>query len=91
MELTSEFIKNKAYFGGYPTQEQVNAYEDIGFRYFVDLTQDGEKRITPYKTKYNYILGTQASFALESWTTRKELLKSIKKLDAWGDIYVQLS
>lgn len=55
MERTSEFVKNKAYFGGYPTQEQTTTYEDLGFRYFVDLTRTTEKRITPYDTKYNYI------------------------------------
>lgn len=55
MERTSEFVKNKAYFGGYPTQDYVNTYEDLGFRYFVDLTCNGEKRIKPYNTKYNYI------------------------------------
>jgi len=55
MERTSEFVKNKAYFGGYPTQDQVTTYEELGFRYFVDLTRNGEKRITLYNTKYNYI------------------------------------
>lgn len=55
MERTSEFVKNKAYFGGYPTQDNVFTYEDLGFRYFVDLTCKGEKRITPYTTKHNYI------------------------------------
>lgn len=55
MERISEFVKNKAYFGGYPTQDHVNTYEDLGFRYFVDLTRNGEKRITPYTTKHNYI------------------------------------
>ena len=55
MEKISEFIKNKAYFGGYPTQEQVEEYQKIGFRYFIDLTKEGEKRTTPYKTEYEYI------------------------------------
>jgi len=55
MEKISEFIKNKAYFGGYPTQEQVEEYQKFGFRYFIDLTKEGEKGITPYKTEYEYI------------------------------------
>lgn len=55
METISEFIKNKAYFGGYPTQQQVEEYQKFGFRYFVNLTNDGEKRLTPYKTEYEYI------------------------------------
>ena len=55
MERTSEFVKNKALFGGYPIQEQVDLFESLGVRYFVDLTCDGEKKITPYKTEYTYI------------------------------------
>ena len=55
MDRSSEFIKNKALFGGFPTQEYVNEFEELGVRYFVDLTCKGEKNITPYKTKYTYI------------------------------------
>lgn len=55
MENISEFIKNKAYFGGYPTQQQVEEYQKIGFRYFVNLTKDGEKGLKPYITEYTYI------------------------------------
>jgi predicted NAD-dependent protein-ADP-ribosyltransferase YbiA (DUF1768 family) len=55
MERCSEFIKNKALFGGYPVQEQVDYFETIGVRYFIDLTCTGEKKITPYTTKYTYI------------------------------------
>jgi hypothetical protein len=55
MERCSEFIKNKALFGGYPTQEHVNNYEQLGVRYFVDLTRDGERRITPYTTIFTQI------------------------------------
>lgn len=55
MERTSHFIKNKALFGGYPLQEHVDLLESSGVRYFVDLTCIGEKRITPYTTKYEYL------------------------------------
>lgn len=55
MDRSSEFIKNKALFGGFPTQKCVNEFEEIGVRYFVNLTHEGEKRITPYSTKYTYI------------------------------------
>jgi hypothetical protein len=55
MENISEFIKDKAYFGGYPTQTLVDEYQKIGFRYFVDLTRKGEKFIFPYVTNYKYI------------------------------------
>lgn len=55
MDRSSEFVKNKALFGSYPSQEQVNMFEKFGVRYFIDLTHVGEKMITPYKTKYSYI------------------------------------
>lgn len=55
MERSSEFVKNKALFGSFPLQEQVDLFESIGVRYFVDLTREGESKIIPYKTKYNYI------------------------------------
>lgn len=55
MERSSEFIKNKALFGSYLLQEQVDFFEKYGVRYFIDLTCDGEKKIVPYKTKYTHI------------------------------------
>lgn len=55
MDRSSEFVKNKALFGSYPSQEQVEMFENFGVRYFINLTCDGEKKITPYQTKYTYI------------------------------------
>ena len=55
MDRSSYFIKNAALFGSYPTQEGVNELELNGVRYFIDLTYDGEDKITPYTTKYTYI------------------------------------
>ena len=55
MDRSSYFIKNKALFGSYPTQDAITELENEGVRYFVDLTYPNETRITPYKTKYNYI------------------------------------
>jgi predicted NAD-dependent protein-ADP-ribosyltransferase YbiA (DUF1768 family) len=55
MERSSQFVTNKALFGSYPSQENVNLFESMGVRYFVDLTCKGEKRITPYTTKYKYL------------------------------------
>ena len=54
MDRSSEFIRNKALFGGYPTQEYVNEFETMGVRYFIDLTCEGEKKIVPYTTIYTY-------------------------------------
>jgi len=55
MDLCSYFVKNRALFGSFPTQDSVKELEDHGVRYFVNLTLDSEKKITPYTTKYNYI------------------------------------
>ena len=56
MQNASYFIKDKALFGSYPTQEAVNSLEKIGVRYFVNLTRDTEKKISPYKTQYTSII-----------------------------------
>lgn len=55
MDRTSFFIKDKALFGSFPTQDAVNELEEKGVRYFVNLTHDYERKIEPYKTKYKYI------------------------------------
>jgi predicted NAD-dependent protein-ADP-ribosyltransferase YbiA (DUF1768 family) len=55
MERTSYFIKNKALFGSFPTQEAVEELEREGVRFFIDLTHSYEQKITPYKTLYRYI------------------------------------
>ena len=55
MDKCSYFIKNTAIFGGYPDQNTVNEFEDLGVKYFIDLTHSNESKITPYTTKYTYI------------------------------------
>lgn len=55
MNTCSFFIKDKALFGSYPTQEKVNFLEESGVRYFIDLTYTKEPKITPYTTRYNYV------------------------------------
>jgi ribA/ribD-fused uncharacterized protein len=55
MDKCSYFITNKALFGSYPTQKAVEDLENLGVRYFIDLTCDGEKNIIRYHTKYDYI------------------------------------
>lgn len=54
MERCSFFIKNRAMFGSYPTQESINELESKGVRYFIDLTEENESKITPYTTEYTY-------------------------------------
>jgi len=55
MNYCSFFIEGKCLFGGYPTQCIVDELEAQGVRYFVDLTKQGERKIVPYKTNYEYI------------------------------------
>lgn len=50
MDNASYFIDNRALFGSYPTQERVDELENLGVRYFINLTFDDEKKISPYKT-----------------------------------------
>jgi protein-tyrosine phosphatase/predicted NAD-dependent protein-ADP-ribosyltransferase YbiA (DUF1768 family) len=55
MERCSYFIPEKALFGSFPEQKIVEQLEDLGVRYFIDLTYDHEEKTVPYKTKYVYI------------------------------------
>lgn len=55
MDTCSYFLDNKALFGSYPTQDIVDNMEKIGVRFFVDLTNKTEKKITQYKTIHTYI------------------------------------
>jgi len=55
MDTASFFIKHRALFGSYPCQESVNELENLGVRYFVDLTYPGENKIVDYTTNYTYI------------------------------------
>ena len=49
------FIKNKACFGGFPTQDQVLKLEKEGFVFFVNLTNNYERKIIPYHTSKEYL------------------------------------
>lgn len=56
MEKCSYFIKDKALFGGFPTQNEVENLENHHeVKYFINLTCNDETKITPYITKYTYI------------------------------------
>lgn len=55
MECSSFFIKDRAIFGSFPSQKNVNELEELGVRYFINLTHENEKKIYPYTTKYKYI------------------------------------
>lgn len=93
MDRCSEFIKNKALFGAYPLQSSVNEYEKLGVRYFIDLTEEGEKNIVKYKTKYNYInYPIKDRRVPDCWKTFSELIikisKIIKNLGTCEKIYI---
>lgn len=56
MNNASFFIKNRALFGSFPTQESVQELEQNGVKYFIDLTDiTKEKNIISYETKYIHI------------------------------------
>ncbi len=55
MDRSSYFIKNRAMFGSFPTQKAVNELEQEGVKFFINLTHDNERNITPYTTNYEYI------------------------------------
>ncbi len=55
MERSSYFIRDRALFGSFPTQEAVEELEKFGVRHFINLTHSKERKITPYSTQYNYI------------------------------------
>ena len=39
-DTSSFFIKNKAFFGCYPSQEAVDSFQEKGVKYFIDLMVD---------------------------------------------------
>ena len=56
MDRSSYFIKDRALFGSFPTQEAVDELEKEGVKFFINLTHEDEKKITPYTTNYTQIL-----------------------------------
>jgi len=48
MQNSSYFIENRALFGCYPKQSDVDELQREGVRYFVNLTCPGERKVTPY-------------------------------------------
>ena len=51
----SEFIHGKALFGSYPSQEDVEALEELGVRVFINLTDPEKEQLPEYKTEHTYI------------------------------------
>lgn len=55
MDKCSYFLKDKAIFGSYPSQETVYDLEKKGVKYFINLTYPYEKLIVEYETNNNII------------------------------------
>jgi ribA/ribD-fused uncharacterized protein len=55
MNICSFFIENKALFGSFPSQKDVEELESRGVKYIINLTNINEKKIKPYLTKTNYL------------------------------------
>ena len=55
MESSSYFIKDKAMFGSFPTQQSVYELEKEGVKHFIDLTYHDEKKIVHYITSQTYL------------------------------------
>jgi len=94
MEYCSYFIKDKAIFGSFPTQESVYELENEGVRYFVDLTDiEKEKKITSYITKYTYInFPIKDNYIPTDWISFAvfiiKITKIIRELRSKDKIYV---
>jgi ribA/ribD-fused uncharacterized protein len=93
METSSYFIPNKALFGSMPDQKRTEILEEIGVRYFVDLTCPKETYHSQYKTQYE-----QIKFPIQDRRIPKDvvefskfvykLYKIIKHLETGKKVYV---
>ena len=93
MERCSYFIPDKALFGSFPEQKVVDQLEDIGVRYFIDLTCNDEDKTVPYITKYMYIkYPIQDRNIPEDWKSFAQLIVKIchilKNLKPKEKIYI---
>lgn len=94
MDYCSYFIKDKAIFGSFPTQESVYELENEGVRYFIDLTDnEKENKIKSYITKYTYInYPIKDNYIPTNWITFSlfilRITKIIRELRSKDKIYV---
>lgn len=58
MDTCSYFIKEKALFGSYPSENAIKELECNGVKYFVNLTYENEERISQYYTE-NIVINYQ--------------------------------
>lgn len=86
MDNASYFITDKALFGSFPKQKDVEELENNDIRFFVDLTYSDEKKIQKYTTKYTYInypiKDRKAPFNVASYVIFiKKIIEIINNLD----------
>lgn len=78
MDTSSFFIKDKAIFGCFPTQESILELENQGVRYFIDLTNAHETKIKTYFTLYTYIsYPIKDMYIPENWRTYAKFIINI--------------
>lgn len=84
LEKCSEFIKGKAMFGPYPSQEDIYNLEDYGTRTFVDLTDPSSENLQEYKTKYAYIRYTipDHQTPVDNFSYAKFIIDMCDRIDA---------
>ena len=94
MNNYSFFIKDKALFGNYPSDENIDTYEKMGVKYFVNLTCDYEKlpeyKVSNTSTKINYYIKDR-NFPKNLQTFSSFLIyicNIIKKLENNDKIYI---
>lgn len=76
----SFFIKDKALFGCYPTQENVEELEKFGVKYYVNLTYENEKNIVRYRTKNKILFyPIRDGNVPRNWKTFSRFLLKISK------------
>lgn len=81
MERCSYFIENKALFGSFPTQQEVETLENMGVRCFIDLTSENENKTVPYTTKYKYIKYPITDSKIpEDWKSFAQLIVEVCRL-----------
>jgi predicted NAD-dependent protein-ADP-ribosyltransferase YbiA (DUF1768 family) len=90
MEKCSYFIPEKALFGSFPSQATVDMLEEMGIRYFIDLTEVGEPNVEPYITRYNFIKYPVKDHSYPNdWKTFSQLIIKISDLIKNGNkVYI---
>lgn len=85
MDKSNYFIRDTARFGAYPTQSEVEELENIGTRYFLDLTNGREQNTYEYFTNYNY-----ENFPIKDGCVPDDIVKFSNLIIRYGEIIENL-